>query len=301
MTHDLLVASILLCATLTGALNANPAEHAPFEVGQQWTYRHAGPRPGSIEPDPINGERILQVIGNDPNSGLWIIEERYTNDDKTIGRFRVDPNRMLVAIEIESKQGRPALLQYDPPIPYEKPDLEIGQTTTIQTALRMDSPAIAIPIRLELERLADETIETDAGTFEACQHYRTTSHSMFDIRIGKIPIVEQRHRWYHAQVDGLVKEIYHKDPLKFLSWSRAGYDASCVLTAFGVEPISQRAKSSLVSDPNASRETHSASASQSRSSQSGTIAIVLAFLAVVVAITGFVIAHGLVMKHRRKA
>lgn len=301
MTRDVLTASILLCAALTSALSANLADRAPFEVGQQWTYRHTGPRPGSIEPDPIDGERILQVIRHDPNSGLWIIEERYTNSPEMIGRLHVDPNGMLVAIEVEGDKGQPALLQYDPPIPYERYDLDIGQKTTIETTLQMESPEIAIPMRLEIERLADETVETDAGIFEACQHYETTSHSTFDIKIGKIPMVEQRRRWYHPQTNGLVKETYHKDPIKFLTWSRAGYDASSVLAAFGVEPISQPARTTPTFDPNASRNPHATASPQAQASHNTPVAIVLTLLAVAFAFSGFIAIHHGVMKRRRRA
>jgi hypothetical protein len=256
MWRDLQTMSILLCIALAGASDASPAGDAPFEVGQRWVYRHIGPKPGSFEPDAIDGERIAQVIRNDPNNGLWIIEERYTKDDEAIGRFRVDPNRMLIAIEIEGKEGKPALLRYDPPIPYEAPELAVGQTATIESTLRMDSPSFAVPTTLEIERLADETVETDAGTFEACRHYKTTTHSTLDIKIGKIPVTECRYRWYHPRVNGLVKETYHKDPVKFLSWSRAGYDASSILTAFGVQPVSEPPASAVAAEPPSSHGAH---------------------------------------------
>ena len=76
MARSLHMTSILLCVTLAGALSAALAEQVPFEAGQQWTYRHAGPRPGAVEPTAIDGERVTQVVGNDPNRGLWFIEER---------------------------------------------------------------------------------------------------------------------------------------------------------------------------------------------------------------------------------
>ncbi|HPC95225.1 MAG TPA: hypothetical protein PLU87_09795 [Sedimentisphaerales bacterium] len=233
MRHTLQTVSILLCVACAAATGAE----APFTVGQQWTYRHTGPKPGSFEPNAIDGQRIAQVIGEDPNHRLWIIEERYTNSSDPVGRLHIDRNRMVVAIEIESGQGPPGLLQYDPPVPYEAPDLAVGRKATIETTLRMDSPKFSMPTTLEFERLADETVETDAGTFETCRHYRMTSRATFDLRIAKVPVSEERHRWFHPRANGLVKETYHREPVKFLSWSRPGYDASSILTAFGIEAV----------------------------------------------------------------
>lgn len=226
--------SILLCVALA------QAGHGAYEVGQRWVYQHSGPKPGSFEGEPIGGQRIAQVIRHDPNDGLWIIEERYTNSSDPAGRFRVDGDRMVVAIEIDSKDGPPGLLRYDPPVPYEAPELAVGQSVTIETTLHMDSAAFSMPIRLEIERLPDDTIATDAGTFEACRHYRTTTSATLDLKIAKVPMSEERHRWLHPQANGLVKETYRREPVKFLTWSRPAYEASSVLTAFGVEAVAER-------------------------------------------------------------
>jgi len=255
MERMLQAISISLCIACVAAAGAE----APFAVGQQWTYRHTGPKPGSFEPNAIDGERIAQVIGEDPNNRLWIIEERYTNSSDPVGRLRIDRARMLIAIEIQGKQGPPGLLRYDPPIPYEAPDLAVGEKTTIETTLRMDSPKFSMPTTLEFERLADETIETDAGTFEACRHYKTTSRATFDIRIAKVPVIEERHRWLHPRVNGLVKETYHREPVKFLSWSRPRYDTSSVLTAFGIEPVSEAPAAAITPQPPAAHGTHTGS------------------------------------------
>ncbi len=279
MGHTLQGISIALCIAAVAA-----AGEAPFAVGQQWTYAHTGPRPGSIEPDPVDGQRIAQVIAEDPNSGLWIIEERYTNNPDPIGRAHVDPNRMLVAIEIEGKQAQPALLRYDPPIPYEAPELAVGQAATIDSTLRMDSPALAMPITIEFERLADETIETDAGSFEACRHYQIATRSTLDIKIGKIDSVEHRHRWLHDRANGLVKETYRKEAVKFLTWSRPAYDASSVLTAFGVEAVAQRP--ARTADPNGSP---AADAHEGHSSHRSPTEIALIVLAIGLAVAGFLL------------
>lgn len=52
-------------------------------------------------------------------------------------------------------------------------------------------------------------------------------------------MTEERERWYHPSVGGMVKEVYRRDPVRFLTWSRPGYTATSTLMAYGkaeVEP-----------------------------------------------------------------
>ncbi len=271
MSRPMRVMSILLCVAMA------PAGHGTYELGQRWVYQHTGPKPGSSEGEPIDGQRIAQVIRHDPNDGLWIIEERYTNSSDPASRLGVDSKRMVVAIEIDSKDGPPGRLRYDPPVPYEAPELAVGQSVTIETTLHMDSAAFSMPMRLEIERLPDETVAIDAGTFEACRHYRTTSHATIDIKIAKISATEHRHRWFHGLVNGLVKETYHREPVKFLTWSRPAYEASSVLTAFGVEPVAER------TEPDYPAHDHD------HDEHAGSALIPLAVVAVVIAVAGLLL------------
>jgi hypothetical protein len=224
---------------LYGTIWAAPAWKAGFEIGQRWQYRHEGPRPGSIEPNAIDGERILLVVSSveEQGGGQWIIEERFTKDRKVIGRLYVDGNGLLKAIEIHNEKGEKVRLRYDPPVPYRPADMNVGEVRTIQTTLRIDSAAFALPNKTVIERLADETVSTLAGELAGCSHFKSTTTSTVDIRIGKIPVTEEREQWYHPSVNGLVKEVYRKGPVKFLGWSRPGYAATSTLMAYGKEEV----------------------------------------------------------------
>ena len=234
-TRFLVLLSALVGSSCTEAWAGRIAKEG-FEVGQRWTYRHEGPRPGSAEPNAIDGERILHVISVVEEQGgkQWIIEERFTNS-KDVVRLYVNEERLLTAIEIENEKGEVARLRYDPPVPYQVTELDVGKERTIETALRMDSSEFALPSTIVIRRLADETITTTAGEFVGCLHYKATISSTLDIKIAKIPVTEERERWYHPEVNGLVKEVYRKGPVKFRSWSREGYTATSVLTAFDRE------------------------------------------------------------------
>jgi hypothetical protein len=225
----------LLCGEAVAGQDANDA----FEIGQQWTYQHEGPRPGSMEPNDIDGERIMHIVGvvNEPEGKRWIIEERFTEDEKVTGRLYVNQQRLITAIVIENEKGETARLRYDPPVPYQVMELKIGEQKTIETSLKMDSAKITLPSTTTIQRLNDETIATSAGEFVGCGHYKITTKATLDIKIAKIPFTEERERWYHAKVNGLVKEVYRKGPIKFFTWSREGYTATSVLTAFGKKEV----------------------------------------------------------------
>ncbi|MCX5644635.1 MAG: hypothetical protein NTZ17_08100 [Phycisphaerae bacterium] len=237
--------SVRLCvgSLLIGLLCAvawpEQAVRESFEVGQRWEYRHQGPRPGDMEPNVIDGERIMRVISvaEGQEGRQWVIEERFTNSKNVIGRVHVNQEQMLTLLEIENKKGEVARLRYDPAIPYRLLDLAPGQKREIETTLKMDSVEFSLPSTITIERLEDETVTTPAGEFAGCRHYRTTTTSTMNIKIAKIPMTEEREQWYHGSVHGMVKEVYRKGPVKFLTWSREGYTATSELTALGKEEV----------------------------------------------------------------
>jgi hypothetical protein len=194
-----------------------------------------------MEPNAIDGERLIWVIGRgsgdgDQGPGPWVLEERFTKDP-VVGRLYVNANGLLAALEIVNEKGEKARLRYDPPVAYQPPDMNMqaGEAKTIETTLRMDSPSFAIPNKTRLERLDDETISTPAGEFTGCQHFRLTTQSTVDVKIAKIPMTEEREQWFHPSAKGMVKEVYHKGPVKFLTWSRPGYTSTSTLMAVGNE------------------------------------------------------------------
>ena len=225
----------LICATASAA----SASTGTFEVGQRWEYRHEGPRPGSTEPNAIDGERILWVVSSigEPGATQWSIEERFTKDEKVVGCLLVDGARLLNALEIRNEKGEKVMLRYDPPVPYRPADMNVGETREIETTLRVDSAGFSLPNKTVVERLADESISTPAGEFTGCSHFRSTTTSIVDIKIAKIPVTEEREQWYHPSVRGMVKEVYRKGPVKFLRWSRPGYTATSTLTAYGKQDL----------------------------------------------------------------
>jgi hypothetical protein len=242
----------LLIGLLCAVAWPEQAVRESFEVGQRWEYRHQGPRPGDMEPNVIDGERILHVISvADGQEGTqWVIEERFTNSRNVIGRLHVNQEQMLTRLEIENKKGEVAKLRYDPAIPYRGMDLAIGEKRTIETTLKMDSVEFSLPSTITVERLEDETITTPAGEFTGCRHYRTTTASTVNIKIAKIPITEVREQWYHGSIHGMVKEVYRRGPVKFLTWSREGYTATSELTVFGKEEVKTAPKPANEADVN---------------------------------------------------
>ncbi len=241
---------------LTVSVLAAGAQATAFEIGQRWVYEHQGPRPGSTEPNAIDGQRILLVIGG-PQQGHphWVLQERYTGEEAIVGRLHVTEAQELTGFDIENDKGEVVTMTYDTPMAYPVPKLEVGQEKTIENVLRMDAHELALPVKIVMRRLADETITTPAGQFTDCPHYQTTTHTTINVKVAKVPISEQRDRWYHASVNGLVKEVYRKDPVKFLAWSQEGYTATSVLGAFDTQEIEPVAPVEVNDPPVAAPET----------------------------------------------
>jgi len=221
-----------------------PAAAAEFAAGQRWRYAHDGPRPGSMdaEPNAVGGERIVRVLSGDREQGAaaWVIEEHYTEGPEVVTWLHIDPEGLVAALEIRNPKGERVKLQYDPPVPYGPVDLQVGEVRVIQSTLRADSADFVLPNRITIERLADETVSTPAGEFPGCSYFQRTTTSTVDIRIAKISMTEERRQWYHPSVGGLVKEVYHRGPVRFLTWSRPGYTATSTLLAYDREETGSR-------------------------------------------------------------
>lgn len=210
-----------------------------FEVGQRWVYSHKGPRPGAMEPNAIDGQRILQVVSRTERDGqaLWVIEERFTRDSNVVGRSYVDDAGWVRSLDVANKKGEVARLIYESAMVYQVMAMAVGEQETLKTKLATEDGKLTIPTTVAVRRLENETVVTAAGRFEACRHFEFETTSVIDLKLAKIPIKETRHRWHSDQINGLVKEVYEKDAGEFLTWSWQGYTAVSTLKSFGLEDI----------------------------------------------------------------
>ena len=224
-----------------------------YQVGWRWEYQHVGPRPGSVEPEAIDGKRIRQVISflEEPHGKQWVIEEEFTNSPDGTVLLYVNQDRELCALgfkddkgeTVKDDKGETVKMEYLPQVPYQTAKLNIAEKKTFESRIKVSSADFSMPITMIFERLKDETITTPAGVFAGCQHYKVNITSFFDIKIAKIPLSEEREVWYHPEVNGVVKEIYRKSPVKFLFFSKEGYTATSTLMSFGKAAIAAKAKS----------------------------------------------------------
>ena len=280
---------VTLQMSLVSVAGGRETAAEPFEVGQRWVYQHEGPRPGNIDPNIIDGEKILQVVSVfDVNEERqWVIEERFTGDPNVTAQLFVGRDRLLAGFDVENEKGELARFTYVPPVPYQVPDLEIGAERTFESTLRIASADFSLPTTIVIQRLPDETVETPAGTFTDCRHYKMTTRSTINIKIAKIRTSEERQRWYHPTVNGLVKEVYRKNPIKFLGKEfKPGYTATSTLTAFDVADVQS------TFDPN--RPPPPASPSQNKKADWIPLAGLILLMA-----TAFVLARRIRAKRRR--
>ncbi|MHC4741451.1 MAG: hypothetical protein ACYS8Z_06045 [Planctomycetota bacterium] len=245
------VAGVLLTVSIIGSAAASEPG-PPYRIGQYWEYVHEGPRPGAVEPEAIDGQRIVQVVGNvaDDANERWVIEDKFTNDPNVIGRLHVGSDRMLTFAVIANEKNEAMTLVYRKPIPHQLADMAVGETMHIETAVVTNPGSFTVPLSIEIKRLEDETVETSAGLFTDCRRYTSVTDSVVDVKIAKIPFKEHRRWWYSDQVGANVKEIYTKDDVKSWIWSKKGYTCTSTLTAFGIRDVSEQSRAAAVADVN---------------------------------------------------
>lgn len=233
---------------LTG-FAARAAVAGQFKVGQRWVYSHEGPRPGAMEPNAVDGQRVLQVVSRTEQAGQtrWMIQERFTGDPNVVGHLSVDDAGLLHSLDLVNAEGEAMRLMYESAIPYQALDIVIGEQKTQETKLVGADGKFSVAMTVKVRRLNDESVVTDAGRFEACRHFEFVTQSSIDMKLVKIPILETRHRWVSDQVQGLVKERYEKSPGKFMTWSWEGYSATSTLASFGLGPVDPNTVVSMTS------------------------------------------------------
>jgi len=246
------VVMVMLCAVAMPGLTAASDRDGAYEVGRFWEYTHEGPRPGAAEPNAINGRRILQVLETvDINdASYWVLEDRFTNDPNVVARLHVRGDRMLSGFVIENEKGESLAMTYAEAVPYQRVDIDVDGRMRIETTLISQADGFRLPSTIEITRDKDETVETPAGVFDDCRQYRSVTESVIDITVAKIAVKEQRQWWYSDRVGGTVKEVYTKDAVKFLAWSRDGYMATSVLAGYGIRGVSDEAQAAAIQDAN---------------------------------------------------
>jgi hypothetical protein len=217
----------------------NTVTAGPFEVGQQWVYDHEGPRPGAMEPNAIDGQRILQVVSQTEQDAQrrWVIEERFTHDPNVVSYLYVDDAKMLLSLDVKNQTGEAMRLTYESAIAYQAMAMKVGEQRLVKTRLLSSDGKFKVPIQIEVQRLEDEAVDSPAGLFQDCRHFEFAMTSSIDLKLVKIPIKETRHRWYSDRVGGLVKEVYEKKPGKFMTWSWEGYTSTSTLASFGLGDV----------------------------------------------------------------
>ena len=189
----LLVAMVL--ATLAGGI----AYAEDWKVGQKWVYQHDGPRPFSIPPTTIKGDRMTEVtaIEGEGAAKRYLLKTVWGTEDANPSISYIDPNNLIHKLDIQYK----AILLFDPPVPAFWP-LKPGEQKTFKT--NMDVSGFIIPMEYIVKRLEDETITVPAGEFKNCQRFEIISFLQNEMLQ---PIKVKTDQWYHPKVKNLVKEV----------------------------------------------------------------------------------------------
>jgi hypothetical protein len=207
-------------------------------IGQRWEYAHTGSRPSSMQPKVIDGQRIFQVIERveEDNTSYWIIEESFTNDPEIVSRLHINDEKHLTAVyNYHVEKGMFLKMSYQPGIPWQAPALAVGEEKTYESSLILGEGELILPETVVFKRLADETVEVEAGTYVNCRRIQVSISCVMDFKVAKIPYQEKRDLWLHPDVKGTIKEVYKKEDMKIVGFTQKGYSTSSVLTSYTVQ------------------------------------------------------------------
>lgn len=167
--------------------------------GEKWVYEHEGYRPMTNPPQAVEGDRVNEVVDvkGEGEAKRWSLRHTWGTSDDNPPLLQLDAQRRLHQVDVELMS-----VKFDPPLPLEWPELEVGESTTFLTTLSMTG--FELPIRYEANRLPDETVIVPAGTFENCRRVRVIAHAK-DLQ-GQ-DTQTRNDVWFHPRAHGLVKEI----------------------------------------------------------------------------------------------
>jgi hypothetical protein len=200
-TPDLMKnASILAVPLMLVFVAATVIADGIGKVGEKWIYQHEGTRPLSNPPAAIRGDRTNEVIAikGEAASKRWLLKHTWGENDENPGVLHLDAEKRLHQVEV----GASFNLTFTPPVPMDWAELASGEKKTVES--KMAVAGFEVPLKYEALRLPDETVRVPAGEFTLCRHIQVVVQG---VDTQGQPSKSRSDYWFHAKVNGLVKEI----------------------------------------------------------------------------------------------
>ncbi len=197
---------ILVLIGIIGMAGASEKDDL-FQTGEKWIYKHQGPKPGSLNPKKLNGDRIRKCLssqGNNENK-RWVVEEKYPTEEGF--RYFIDRNRLVNKIET----GFDTTVHFNPPIPFDCQILQKDEEKEYHSEFNFGR--LLVSYMVKSKRLKNETVIVPAGEFNDCHHYHNITIITFRNESAKTVIRLTQDVFYHPKAHGIVMEISKRSPV----------------------------------------------------------------------------------------
>src|SRR5690606_4900041 len=144
----------------------------------------------------ISGDRVREVLSveGEGDEQRWLIQEQWGSNDDRAGKRYVNADRAYDKIVAGDWNTT-----VSPAFPFDLVSLEADEEMTQKSTFQFGD--FSFPIQLVAKRVADETIEVPAGTYENCTHIESKETVTFTNQNGEERnIVTVRHQWFHPSV-----------------------------------------------------------------------------------------------------
>jgi hypothetical protein len=229
---------------VTGSESVAVESEQGYQIGEKWVYQHEGPKIErwelSWDFDPFKGERTKEVMTVEKSNGkkYWVIKESFGAKDPVQTLHYVDERNLVVKhiTLMVQMSGMRVISLNKPAYPFDYVSLKIGEEKEFQSQRTVKSFYSTYPIAIKFKRLEDQTVEVPAGKFINCQHLKVSISYTIpwneDRDLGQCIISRDSDLWYHAQANGVVKEVTHSESFEYMGEIRPGYTITSVLKSY---------------------------------------------------------------------
>lgn len=201
--------ALLFVVSMTGTVLA---EDVSFSVGEKWVYDHEGPRPWRPPTETVYGDRVREIASTSTSNDetTWKVVEKWGTYDGSPTHYTLGADGKAKSMMMGTSR-----VTITPPMPVMMMGLEQGETLTYDGSLKVYGGEGQFGLSMDMKREADQTIEVPAGTFEDCIYYTGTSTLKITMNGNDLEVVAKHEIWFHASVNGMVKEVYTYDTMNF--------------------------------------------------------------------------------------
>jgi len=193
--------SVVCCVIFVNCVMADE-----FTVGEKWVYQHAGSRSSGSIGQPVDGDRIREIVSTTEEKGeqRWVLSEQWGTNDPVSSKMFICAERLIHKVDAGAQ-----MLAFKPPVKLDSMDLKPGEEKIFKS--KITDKDNFYQFEWKVKGLSKETIKVPAGEFKDCTKVDATVTVSVPGAEGFNIVMKYRY-WYHPDVNGFVKEEFRFSP-----------------------------------------------------------------------------------------